>query len=278
MDTIFVKQVKEGGHAHAAGLCTGNKCFYHLCETYVKLVTSIFRERFSGASVCVSFSGSNGPSVTENLQSLMFVFLFNWLKRHFPLIMWLVFFWRLTHVTVFLLNFRWSHCQGEWSKYHWQSLWGSYSFDPGEVSCDFLIILFILLQNVCHKYLSFPYSGDFLELCVMPKDEDILQLVSFSLQSNVWKCFYCAKAQSLSCRVSAKPTELLQLKVLMLGLQSYDAGWLSHQGLLSGFLNQDSVAVPNTLLLLFKETNMSLWCILHITLNCSKREHLMRQV
>lgn len=25
MDTIFVKQVKEGGPAHGAGLCTGNK-------------------------------------------------------------------------------------------------------------------------------------------------------------------------------------------------------------------------------------------------------------
>lgn len=28
---------------------------------------------------------------------------------------------------------------------------------------------------------SSPNSGEYLELCVMPKDEDILQLVSFSL-------------------------------------------------------------------------------------------------
>lgn len=35
----------------------------------------------------------------------------------------------------------------------------------------------------------FPNSGDFLELCVMPKDEDILQLVSLSILFSKWGSF-----------------------------------------------------------------------------------------
>lgn len=34
MDTIFVKQVKEGGPAHGAGLCTGNIIFQTLVSFF----------------------------------------------------------------------------------------------------------------------------------------------------------------------------------------------------------------------------------------------------
>lgn len=55
MDTIFVKQVKEGGPAHEAGLCTGNtqsalnifRLFLKVCTFPVKGRKTVSRGVFS---------------------------------------------------------------------------------------------------------------------------------------------------------------------------------------------------------------------------------------
>lgn len=51
MDTIFVKQVKEGGPAHSAGLCTGNYTIT-LKSTFVFCLLMSDNLQFNIGTVC----------------------------------------------------------------------------------------------------------------------------------------------------------------------------------------------------------------------------------
>lgn len=57
-----------------------------------------------------------------------------------------------------------------------------------------MILVSLCIFPVSNLFL-FPNSGDFLELCVMPKDEDILQLVSFSILFSKWGSLHSFKTK-----------------------------------------------------------------------------------
>ena len=106
-------------------------------------------------------------------------------------------------IAAVLTSFRWSTSEGEWSEHHRESLLWGHSPDPRKVGWIYISI-WITLASWCILptviLFSFPNSGEFLELCVMPKDEDILQLVSFSLPP-----FLKEKKLSLKCVFKTAP-------------------------------------------------------------------------
>lgn len=83
------------------------------------------------------------------------------------------------------MSFYWPPCRGpssesEWCQHHWESLLWGYITYPREVGL-FINGGFLTAGVSSSFFWSLLFcidSGDFLELCVMPKDEDILQLVS----------------------------------------------------------------------------------------------------
>lgn len=102
MDTIFVKQVKDGGPAHGAGLCTGKK---KKKKSFTKRIPTKTKQTL------YLFCGSD-------LETWTFFFLNKDSKN--------------------LISFYWPPCRGpsgkgEWCQHHWKSLLWGYITYPREV-------------------------------------------------------------------------------------------------------------------------------------------------
>lgn len=131
MDTIFVKQVKEGGPAHGAGLCTGNS--KSIRETTLGLFLTC-----SALCVfcCSDFHIRAKDGLSQVTQSIIIRFSLN-KELTSPVIS---FYW---------MALRWSSCESEWREHHWESLLWGYMPYPREVGLN---IIYLLLTCQCLSF------------------------------------------------------------------------------------------------------------------------------